>query len=419
MDEEQALKLLLREADEAEIYYLSEVTSKVSIRSGEVEIFEGSTASGYGVRVLNKKRMGFAYSNSLEDKTLAKALEIAKISEEDEHLSLPGKSGYTGVNGVFDKRLTGLEIEEAVDIAKTMIEPCKKYKVLPSSGAFSWSSYEVRVVNSKGVWAEEKGTTCSCYLNAVARGDMVSTGMEYMGSRNLDIDYASVGEAASRLARESLSARKIGSIEAEVLLKPNAVAELLESVLLPAFSADSVQRGRSYLGDKLNKEVFSNLSIVDDGRKPFGLNTSEFDSEGVASQKTRLVEEGVLEGFLHDSYTASKAGARSTGNAQRGSYSSLPYIDGTNFIVSGPSGIEGDGLVVHGLIGVHTANPVSGDFSLETRNAFYKSKPIKKALLSGNIYELLRNVKGFGSDVKQVGSVVAPSIEFSNVKITG
>jgi PmbA protein len=419
MDEEKALKFLLRKADEAEIYYMKEESNKVSIRGGEVEIFEGSSASGYGIRVINKKRMGFTYSNTLDEKTLTRALEIAKISEEDEYISLPKQGSYPRVKGGFDVNIRSLEIEDAVELAKTLIEPCEKYGVLPASGGSTWSTYEVRVANSKGVWGEEKGTVCSCYLNAVARGNGVSTGMEYMSSRNLDLDFASIGEAASKLARDSLGARKIGSLEASVVLKPNAVAELLESVLVPSLSADNVQRGRSYLGDKLNKKVFSDFDVVDHGTKPRGLNTSKFDSEGVASQRTTLVKDGVLKGFLYDTYSANKASMGSTGNAQRGSYSSLPYIDATNLVLSGPGGIEGDGLVVNGLIGAHTSNPVSGDFSLETRNAFYQSKPIKKALIAGNIYELLRNIKGFGRDVKQVGSVVTPSIEFSNVKIMG
>jgi len=268
------------------------------------------------------------------------------------------------------------------------------------------------------VWGEETGTVCSCYLNAAAKGARASTGMEYMSSRNLDLDFGAIGETASRRAHESRDAEKIGSLETSIVLRPNAVAELLESAFVPALSADNVQRGRSYLGDKLDKKVFSIFDVIDHGTKPRGLNTSKFDSEGVASQKTALIEDGVLKGFLYDTYSANKAGIGSTGNAQRGSYSSLPYIDATNLLLTGPGGIEGD-FVVNGLIGAHTSNPVSGDFSIETRNAFYKSKPVKKAMISGNIYELLGDINGFGEDVKQVGGVVTPSIEFSNVKIVG
>jgi len=419
MDEEKALKFLLRKADEAEIYYAKGESNTVSVRGGEVEIFEGSSTAGYGIRVINKKRTGFAYSNTLEEKNLIKALEIARISEEDEYVSLPEQGKYPRVKGDFDEDIRSLEIEDALELAKTLIGPCEKYSVHPASGGITWSAFEVRVVNSKGVWGEEKGTVCSCYLNAVAKGKGVSTGMEYMSSRNLDLDFASIGDAASKLAKESLGAKKIGGMMARVVLKPNAVAELLESVLVPSFSADNVQRGRSYLGNKLDKKVFSNFDVIDYGTKPQGLNTSKFDSEGMASQRTVLVKGGVLKGFLYDTYSANKASIESTGNAMRGSYSSLPYIDTTNLVLSGPGGIEGEGFVVNGLIGAHTSNPVSGDFSLETRNAFYQSKPVKKALIAGNIYELFEDINGFGGEENQVGGVVTPSIEFSNVKIVG
>lgn len=419
MDEEKALKFLLKDADEAEIYYSREVSNKIIIRKGEVEIYEGNHISGYGVRVIYKKKMGFAFSNTLDEKILHRALEIAKISEEDEHLALPEEQKYRKSNG-FDERLSYLEQEAALELAEKLLEPCVKYRVNPSNGALSWSNYEVKIWNSWGVMGEEKSTFCSCFLSTVAKNSEVATGLEYVASRFLDLDFYSVGETAARLARESLGAIKMGSREVKVVLRPNAVAELLENVLIPSFSADNAQRGRSYLADKVGERVFAeNLEIVDDGTLDGGLNTSVFDSEGVATQRTPLVEKGVARGFIYDTYSANKAGCRSTGNAERDSFSSLPQIDVSNLIVSGPPGLQGDELVVHGLIGVHTGNPVSGDFSFETRNAFYMGKPVKKAIIAGNIFELFKDILGYGRDYKQVSSVLTPSIEFSDVKVVG
>lgn len=421
MDEEKALRFLCKHADEAEIYYSREVSSRLGIRKGRIEVYEGSIAAGYGVRVIRKHRMGFAFSNTLDERVLSRALETARISEADEHLALPGKQRYRGSPG-FDERLCFLEPEEAVELAKELVAACDRYKVNPSRGGFTWSVSEVRILNSHGVAGEEKSTYCSCYLNAVAGSSdaATGTGMEYAASRFLDIDFASVGEAAARLARESQGATRLGSRVVEAVLKPNAVAELLENVFEPSLSGENVQRGRSYLAGKVGERLFSEaLEVVDDGTLKRGLNTARFDSEGVATQRTPLVEKGVVKGFIYDTYSANRAGGRSTGNAGRDSYSSLPRVEVSNLVVSGPRGLQGEELVVHGLIGAHTGNAVSGDFSVETRNAFYKGKPVKKVIISGNVFQLLGNVLGCGRDYKQVSSVMAPSIEFSDVKVVG
>jgi PmbA protein len=419
MDEEKALKFLLKHADEAEIYYSKEVSNKLVIRKGRVEGYERSHAAGYGVRVICKKKMGFAFSNTLDERVLRRALETARISEEDEHLSLPDKQRYRNSSG-FDGRLCSLEPEEAVELAKELIAPCDRYKVNPSKGALTWSTSEVRIANSWGITGEEKSTYCSCYLNTVAKDSEAATGLEYAASRFLDIDFASVGKSAARLARESLGATKIDSRMVNAVLRPNALAELIENVFAPSLSADNAQRGRSYLAGKVGEKLFAeDLEIVDDGTLEGGLNTAVFDSEGVATQRTPLVEKGVVKGFIYDTYSANKAGRKSTGNAGRDSYSSLPQVEVSNLVVSGPLGIEERELVVHGLIGAHTGNAVSGDFSVETRNAFYKGRPVKKIIIAGNVFELFRNLLGCGRDYKQVSSVLTPSIEFSDVKIVG
>ena len=135
-----------------------------------------------------------------------------------------------------------------------------------------------------------------------------------------------------------------------------------------------------------------------------------------------MVEKGVVRGFLFDTFYGRKMNTKSTGNAFRGSFSSLPRIEPSNFVIKSRTysmSSEDDVLVVYGLIGTHTSNPISGDFSVETRNAFYKGKPIKKAIISGNIFELLRKNVGFGKDYKQYSNILSPSMEFEDVTVVG
>jgi PmbA protein len=206
-----------------------------------------------------------------------------------------------------------------------------------------------------------------------------------------------------------------------VILHPMAVTELLEYTLIPSFSADNVQRGRSKLGGMVGQKIFAGFDIADDATVLNGLMTEPFDDEGVSSNRTSLVKKGVLKGFLYDTYTANKEGRKSTGNGQRSSNASLPSVGPSNFVISGDEtiGNEDEALVVHGLIGAHTSNPISGDFSCETKNAFLNGKSIKKAIVSGNIFEILKSGIKFGSDVKQYSSVLSPSIEIPEIMVVG
>ena len=128
-------------------------------------------------------------------------------------------------------------------------------------------------------------------------------------------------------------------------------------------------------------------------------------------RRTVLIEEGILKGYLYDSYTAGKEGVPSTGNAVRSGYSDVPRVGIRNLIVSSPDArdllAETKGYLVNGLIGAHTANPISGDFSVEARNAFFvapgeDAKPIRSLMLAGNFFELLKDIE-IGRDVRAVG----------------
>jgi len=139
-----------------------------------------------------------------------------------------------------------------------------------------------------------------------------------------------------------------------------------------------------------------------------------------------LIEDGTLKAYLYDSYTAGKVGVHSTGNAVRSGYTALPRVGARNFILSSRQSQnlleETRGYMVSGLIGAHTANAISGDFSVEARNAFAISpgevaRPIRSLMLAGNIFELLREIE-VGRDVRSVGSIVTPTVKL-RMKVVG
>jgi len=418
MEIERALKFLTKRTDEAEIFCTKERSKTLKIKKGGVDLFKESTYKGYGIRVIKEGRMGFAFSNRLDETVMKSALGSAKIAEVDRYLTLPRAQNYGRGSGGYDREIESLSTDTILKFTDDLLAPCKDYDVIPTSGSISALSYEEEIMNSHGVHGKDRGTTIFAYLSTVARDTDVATGFYYDVSRFLDMDFEEIGREAAGLARASVNAGRVETLKTALVLKPHAVGELLENALMSSFSADNVQRDRSFLAGKVGEKIASDVNITDNGTLKNGLLTGKFDSEGVASGNTPLIKNGELRGFLYDTYTANKAGIESTGNASRDSFSSLPQVGPTNVIVSGKGEI-GEGLVVHGLIGAHTSNPVSGDFSVETRNAFLDGKPVKKAIISGNIFELLKNVEGFGKDTKQFSHVVSPSIEFSDVTVVG
>jgi PmbA protein len=221
-----------------------------------------------------------------------------------------------------------------------------------------------------------------------------------------------------------------------VLFTPEAAAELLGTVTVPSLEGEAVGRGESVYAGRLGQAVMAaGISMADDGLLDGGLGTSSSDDEGVPSRKTVLVRDGLLEGFLYDLYSAAEFGAGTTGNGARGSYRSPPSVSARNIIIGGELRDRdtliseiGEGVLVHDVLGAHTANRVSGDFSVSAPLLFRIRKgelhrPLKPVMLSGNLPELLRAVSGIGKDQKQVasggGSIYTGSLRVENVMVTG
>ena len=118
----------------------------------------------------------------------------------------------------------------------------------------------------------------------------------------------------------------------------------------------------------------------------------------------------------------------STGNASRNSYAQTTSIDIRNMKLEfPPSDVIAEtskGVIVGSVIGAHTANPISGDFSVEARNSFIIkdgeiTSPIKSMMVTGNVFQLLQNINGAGRDVKVLGNIITPTIKVSGLKVVG
>ena len=432
---------LKKGAEEAEAYVSVSNGTSIDIERGQIVRSAKRMEQGLGVRAVCGKAVGFAYTNTLADKSIEEAAErafkAAKASKPDKNWhKLPSKGSYCETRGTYDKRIVSLSSDELVETAAAMLEVTTNYdkRVLAVGGGAGVSVFQSAVVNSNGVEVVDRGTAVGCSMETIARdgADVTPACFEVDAKRVYDIDAEAVGVEAARQAVSCLGAKKIESGVFPVIFAQPAFRSLLSYTLVNAVKADFVQRERSALKDKIGEQVASDLVTVwDDGLLDGGLATRKFDGEGVPAQKTVVIDKGVLKNFLYDNYTANKAGVKSTGNASRAglaSYASTPVLEASNFTFKqGNKTAEelvaevDEGLLVFGVQGAHSSNPESGEFSVVATPVWKieggeVAYAVRGTMVTGVAFDLLRNVSALGNNVKKLGQLVAPWIRVEDVR---
>ena len=445
----KALKKALECCDQVEIYGERGNVLSIDLERDEVKKVKHIKSTGIGVRVVISNKIGFSSTTALESEAIGTcvehAIKQARVSDPDPHfvcLPAPSAQSYTKPEKTFDSQI--IDLLESESGSSDAIEHCKKllngmnsYKLrkrvtcTPTEGSFAAAHDETYILNSEGIEVSDTGTYVAAGIAVVASeadGEETS-GWEGKTSRLLsEIDFDWIGRSAVKIAVDSLGGKKLETKEIPVIFSPRAVQSLFAYTLIPQLSAESVQRRQSPYQGKKGEEIASeNLSIIDHGTMPLGINSRQMDGEGVRSEATSLIDKGMLKNFLYDSYTAGKDNVKSTGNAMRG-FDSLPTPGATNFTISGLKASKdemireiGDGLFINDVIGAHTASRASGDFSVVTQNAIGIKKgelhPVTQVMLAGNMQEVLKHVVFVGSDIRQISNVVSPSIMVSKLQV--
>lgn len=415
--------------DLAEVYLKSSKRLSVEVREQEVDALESSVDFGYSLRIIKNKRLGFSYSREKGDAAavIENAIEAAQWVEEDECLDLPGPREHSALR-IFDESVASMSRENAVSRALSIetaaLEADKRIRKVRKASV-SFSSGEVLIMNSRGMEKSYSSTSCGGQITVVAEdsGDS-QMGWDFDGSRFVgEISFADVGRNAARRALQLLGAKKMERTRAHVALENSVAVEFL-GVFASLLSSEAVQKGRSLLAKRINQEVVSPLlSVVDDGCMEGKLGSRPFDDEGVPTSRKYLIKDGVLQGYLYNVYTAKKDGVTSTGNAVKGGISALPTVGPLNLSLTvAPSYVHAGnlfalvdrGLYVTDAMGIHTANPVSGEFSIGVSGLWVEGgmvkQPVKEAVISGNILDFFKRVEAAGDDFRFYGNVGAPSL---------
>ncbi|MCM2465281.1 TldD/PmbA family protein [Methanoculleus oceani] len=429
MNGEDLIERVLREgerrADEVEVFYARGESVSTEIKKGILGTAEESEAWGMAVRTVKDGRIGFSSTGDPDrwKECLDAALASGGLATPQQWGGFPRPAGLTSTASSSDGDLI-VAVEDAARMVGDLLSGAAEHPVEVVGGGANLARSYLMVANTSGVLYGMDRTVAAVSLEAIREQ---STGYEFDASPfRADIDARSVGEQAASLAARSLSGRDIETGRYDVVLSPVAAGSILGQVVLPAISGRNVKAGRSFLADKLGEQVFDEcLSIYDDPFAP-GLGSTTWDAEGVPTRRLVFVEQGVLRQFAYDLKTGYRYGEGSTGSAVR-SGGEGPGIGFHNLFVDGPRMKEpGDerAVWIHDVVGAHTANPFSGDFSVEISNPFWMEggdlvEPIRTAMLSGNVFEMLREIGGLGKDTRRVGRLTIPSIRLNNQQIIG
>ena len=431
-------RTLERGAELAEVFVLRSRTLSAEARDSEVLALDNSESFAYSVRAIKDSRLGFSYSTDAteDDSTVISALDSLEFTERDEYLDLPSASDRYPELRTHDPEVSAIGTERAIEYAKLIEREAYDHdkrvaKTRKSSASFS--GYDVTLLNSRGLSAGYSATFASAGITVAAehKGDS-QMGWGYDGGRLLSsIDFKRAGREAAARACSLLGAERAVSGNVDLIIDSAIAVEFL-SVAASMLNAESVQKKRSLLAGKTGQAIMSRaVNIVDDPLRPGSPALKPMDGEGVPARKNVLVHGGILQGFMHNTYTARKDGLDSTGNAVRGGASTLPGVGAQGLIIE-PSGkaMSMDslissikkGLLVTDAMGVHTINPVSGEYSIGVGGIAIENGhlrgPVKEAVISGNILDFFSSIEALAGDLRFMGSMGSPSLLVTGIDLS-
>ncbi len=397
----------------------------------------GESGGRLMVKAVLDGRVGNAATSGLDDDsirhTVRRAIEIAGIARQNPQLGpLPApppvdtEAGFAGATAGCSPEARAGAVRTIVDQA--LAADCR------AAGSFTTASSQLAVANSLGARAYQAGTRAD--LRTVVMSQDGGAGWGAAASRQVeDISAPDVGRAA---VDKCVGSRGAGSIEPgqyQVILEPEATAELVAYLARLGFGALAVQEGRSFLCNRLGEQVVGeNIDIWDDGTDLSGLPMA-FDFEGVPKRRLPLVEAGRAVNLLHDSQTAHRAGEESTGHAIPTPYAAYGpmalnlFMQGGSVSLEEMIGATQRGILVTRFHYTNPLHPIKALITGMTRDGTFLveggrvTRPVRNLRFTESVLKALSSVDLIGSDARLVGGyfggTVAPSVRISSFNFTG
>lgn len=407
--------------EQVEAYVARSTSTTIRSYQGEVESLTRASTAGVGVRVIVDHREGFAYAGTLDEgvvlEALAEARDNATFAQPDEHNGLAEPDGVAapgldlwrdGLAAVPTDRKVAL----ALELERSTIGRDPRVSGVRTA-VCSDARGEAAIASSTGIRSWGRASSCHLAVQALAvhEGETQIAGGLSVGRELDDLDVEEAAADAVERAVRLLGSTKPGTQRVTLVLEPRLTATIL-GIVGGMLNGSAVIKGRSPFGDRVGEPIASPLlTFVDDPTDARSLGADLFDGEGLARRRNELVADGVLQGFLHNTYTARRAGTRSTGSAARG-FATTPGVGAEALAVRPGAGTHEEllaavdaGVLVTSMAGLHSGvNPVSGDFSVGVEGLMVRggalAEPIREATIASTIQRLLLDISAVGADLE-------------------
>jgi PmbA protein len=417
--------------DSHELYYHKERSKKFESKEREICCIEIKEEEGMALRAIKDHKMIFTYTydrDNAPEALLKNATALLPVMERDDDRFLPGRQNDYPVLSFYDSE--SLKIDDAQKIAflidmESAIRDYDKKIVTVRNCELQEIELAIKIRNSNGLAAESAKTLYVLSALCVAKDKDEVSWYDWSWAHSFnELDGKKLAMEIAQKTISFLSGKQIDTGIYEGILTPQASCDIL-GVLSDAFLSENVYKNKTRLKTKEGTKCFSEtLTIIDSGT--MGIDSFPFDGEGIPSKENLVVNNGYFETFLYDSYYGRKFGVDSTGNSSRSGIKEPPKCGSRGtFIKQGERDVRNllsNGIIIEELMGAHTANPITGDFSLGAVGYMCKNgdrTPFQGVIFSGNIFELFKNVKEAGNDLRFYGSFGSPSLFIEGLKISG
>jgi PmbA protein len=427
-------------ADTADCVGADSKNTDVTVRLGKVEKLKQASSKVVGLRIFSKNRSAISYTSDLQPKSLEQfvkqAVGLARITGEDKYNALPNKELHPdklpNLN-LYDPKLEKLPVEEMISLARKCEDASLKVdkRIKNSDGGRCYCDLTTRALaNSSGFAEEYRYSYIFISTEPIAESKGQKQNDYWFSNKRFydDLDKPEeVGRIAAERVLRKLNPQKIETQEVPVVFDPNMATDFIRCIF-SAVSGSSIYRKASFLIDKLGEHIASPLiTIIDDPLMPKGLGSKPADDEGVKTYTKAVIDKGVLKTYLHNTYTAKKLNAKTTGNASRG-ISSQPGVGPTNFYLKAGTSDAKDiiksvkkGLYLTYMFGFG-ANTVTGDWSRGSSGLWIEDGkltfPVEEITTASTMQEMLKNIEMVGNDLDFRGSFAAPTIKISKMIVS-
>jgi len=443
-------------ADFAEIYFEDTLNESIALENGVVEGIGNNSIYGVGIRLLKDNRSVYGYTNDLTKKGLFELTDKLKASFNSkriiENITSIKKVKVKDIHKVITK-CSSVKKEVIIDLLKSLYEDIHTYDkriVRVTTGFLIYHNF-VTIFNSEGkMYQTEREHSRVLLSSAASFNNKIETrfdgpgnqgGFEYF-TKTIDLHKIAKNHAEKLILM--LEAKECPSGKFPVVIGNGWGGVIFHEACGHQLEATAVAKGVSVFSNMKGEKIANSIvSVYDDGSLPNEWGSSSLDDEGLIPQKNELIKDGILTGYLVDSFNGRRMNEKGNGCSRRQSYKYEPTSRMSNTYIAPSKDVTPDDIIKNTKLALYavsfnggSVNPATGDFNFGCSEAYIIKDGkidhlVKDASLVGYGYEVLMNIDMVGNDLGRgqgmcgasSGSIPVdvgqPTIRVQNVTVGG